>query len=434
MSRNRVYEGKDIMSLYNQLTLTSLNSSTAVEDTPIIVAQSGDTRPGMMGLGSAPTILNKLYEAGLIAARTYSLYIGTGFSRAGGDRTGSNVFGGYDSARFMKPVYTYYMKRNTSDYLSVNVSDIIIDEFSDRTKQRLSLMDGEKFKATITTDQYPMRFPYQIIQRFVAALDAIPANNEDNSLRLKQPFNGSVTILLSDGFNVTFPPSALFNMSGLSPFENTPSNYTGPYYLSTSWLTQVYLTLDFDAEQFHLAPAVPHAQQILTKTLCPGSFPAPHEYDGPDISYFHRNGLIGAIAGGVVGGAAILVLLLLFLMLWRRSQTVEAHEEKLEAGPKSRNIQGETTAPMSGAGSVADNIELQRLSRHSEVVTPTPAPPPITRVESYGLVQEAVEIVRHESEDGGSESPVSDLSNLSSGRTSWASVISRPASIRSNRR
>jgi hypothetical protein len=403
---------------------------------PVLLAQSGSTKPGLLGIGSASTILNTLYDAGLIAARTYSLYIGTGFSRAGGNTIGSNVFGGYDSGRFAKPVYTYYMDRKSPEYLSVNVSDIIIDDFSNPTKQRLSLMTDETFKARITTDRYPMLFPYEITRRIIANLGASPSSSSDNSLKLNKAFNGTLTVLLSDGFNVTFSPSDLLNDTGLSPIENTPPDYNGTFYLSTSWLTQVYLSLDFDAEQFHLARALPHAPYIVTKTLCPGALPIPYDYNVPAVSFFNKNGLIGAIVGGVVGGIALIGLAWFLFVLWRRRKVSRAQEHQYAAEEKASALAA-ASAPKAVPGEDPEDVEMQRLSRHSGMLTPTPvaapapvpSPPPITTVKSYGLVQEAIEVVHDESDDTRSHSPVSDISSLSSRRGSHTSTGSRPRSL-----
>jgi len=406
--------------------LSDPDTSKEINDVPVMVAQTGSTRPGILGIGSASTILNTLFDAGLIAARTYSLYIGTGFARAGGDAIGSNVFGGYDSGRFEKPVYTYDLNYRSPDYLSVNVSDVIIDDFSDPTKQRLSLMGDETFKAQITTDQYPMRLPFEITRRFIAAMGAVPANNGDNSLKLNRPFNGSMTIFISGGFNVTFSPEALFNASGLSPIENTPRNYTGPFYLSTAWLTQVYLSLDFHADQFHVARAIPHAPYIIPRPLCPGSFPVAYSYSGPEVSFFNRNGLIGAIIGGVVGGIAVLMLCCVLFVLWRRRRQVRAQEERFVAEAKAMTL---TNPPKTAPGESPGDMEMRRLSRHADMLTPKPAliPPPITTVKSFGVVQQAIEIVHDDSEeDLRSHSPVS---SLGSRRSSRASTVSRPRSL-----
>ncbi|KAF2672984.1 acid protease [Microthyrium microscopicum] len=342
--------GHDLVHMYTHYFQTDGAWSTNVSDTPVRIAQSGNKSPGVVGMGSTSSTLKKLVDTNIIGANTYSLYIGTGFDRAGGVINGSNTFGGYDAGRFKKPVHTYSMDTSQPDYLPVTVSDIIIDDSSDPTRQRLSIVNDGPFQARISTDQYPMRLPYDVTHRFMAAMSAVPANNSDNSLTLTRPFNGTMTIQLSDGFNVTFPTSMIYNISGLSPIEYMPQDYAGPYYLSTSFLTQVYLMLDFDANKFHLAPIIQEARYIMPRTFCPNSIPVPHDYS-VSASNFQKYGLVGAVVGGTVGGLAIAAAIWAFILTHRRRRAVQEQqrrwqEEEMAAKRKMEGMEMRRLSPM----------------------------------------------------------------------------------------
>lgn len=150
----------------------------------------------------------------MIAGKTYSLYIGQGFDRAGGKVNGSNVFGGYDSGRFTGTPHQYPMNINNVNAMSVRIKDVVITQTGSGANQ--SLFDPtiftdmksqpQTFEAQITTDQFPMSLPYQITQNFIKALAAQKDNYwGDNSLKLTKDFNGTLSIVLEDGFTITFP-------------------------------------------------------------------------------------------------------------------------------------------------------------------------------------------------------------------------------------
>jgi hypothetical protein len=298
-----------------------------VLDSPVHLVTGGDSRPGILGIGSSSSLLQRLYDLGRIAGKTYSLYIGSAFERAGGMHNGSNVFGGYDGARFTGQVYTYPMDLSSPDYLPVQVTDIIIDHPSNPLHERISIVGDHPFEARITTDRYPMVLPYSVTQQFITKVHAAPAQRSDDfgrSLHLTKPFNGTMTIVLEGGFNVTLPSEAISNPDSISSVVSQSANYTGPYYLSTSWLSQVYLMMDFDTQSFHLAQAVPNAPYNQAKTFCPGEIPKPikaHRVNG------HGGRVqIGAVIGGIAGGAALLLAALTVCFVVKRRQLVREHD------------------------------------------------------------------------------------------------------------
>ncbi|KAF2402930.1 hypothetical protein EJ06DRAFT_489590 [Trichodelitschia bisporula] len=317
--RDALY-GTDTLHLYTHYFDPSPAWQTSLENFTTSLVNSGSSRPGIVGIGSQSTLLARLYQLGLIAGRTYSLYIGSGMDRAGGTVNGSNVFGGYDSGRFKGPVHTYPMDLKSADYLPVTVADIVLEDAAHGLGKRSIMNGGVPFEARITTDQYPMRLPAGVTRNFADLLEGEASGESDGSLMLQKPFNGSMTIRLSDGFSVTLPADVVRNASNLSPVEQAQNaNYTGPYYLSTAWLSEVYLMLDFEGAQFHLAQALPHGKYVMPRTFCPNSVPVPYGYR-TGISRFVATGMIGAVIGGVIGGIALVLAVLAVCVVWRREK------------------------------------------------------------------------------------------------------------------
>lgn len=319
--------GTDQINLWQHFFDPGAAQGFHVENTPVEYALSGDVDPGVVGLGSASTLMQSLVDQKLISAKTFSLYIGNGMERAGpGHINGSNIFGGYDSSRMTGEVHTYNMDFSQPDCLPVTIADIVIDDPDHDIRNRSIIDNGKSFQARITTDQYPMLLPQQVTQNFKNLLGAGKSGNADNSLKIMQPFSGIMRIKLSDGFEVTLPTETVFNTSGISPVQdNTDANYTGPFYLSTAWLSQVYLTLDYDTSKFHIAQVVQQADNIIPMPLCVNATPVPYERH-PKPSQFAQAGLAGAIVGGFIGGIAIGVALLVIVLSRKRNRL--SHEQQ----------------------------------------------------------------------------------------------------------
>jgi hypothetical protein len=192
--------GQETVRLYTHYFETDGASQTLLENSTVEVATSGSIRPGRVGMGSSSTVLRDLAARDMIAGKTYSLYIGQGFERAGGAVNGSNVFGGYDSGRFTGEPHKYPMNIANVNPMSVRIEDIIITNSNDNGNVSLfSNTDftemkapAETFEAQLTTEQFPLSLPYQITQNFIKHLNAEEDNFwGDDSLKLKNAFNGT---------------------------------------------------------------------------------------------------------------------------------------------------------------------------------------------------------------------------------------------------
>lgn len=300
-----------------------------------------------MGLSS--TVLQDLVAADLIAGRTYSLYIGQGFDRAAGAVNGSNTFGGFDSGRFTGPAHQYQMDTSKLNPMTVRVKDIYITDSKD-VNSNVSLFDTAKFPsmkarpddfdAQLTTDQYPLSLPYEITQNFMTHLGAEQDNYwGDNSLKIKNGFSGSLSIVLEDGFVVTLPSEVLVNASNITPIQNREEGSTAPFYLSAAFLGQVYLMADFESQTFFLAEAVQKNNAVMPQTFCPRSIPV--AYERPKQSAWVSQGLIGAVIGGVLGGAGIAIFVWCFVLGCKRRRAEKKLERELEKGRQAKFAQME---------------------------------------------------------------------------------------------
>src|SRR5262249_1688114 len=134
---------QDTIRLYTHYFETDGASQTLVPDSVIEIAQSGSQKPARVGIGSSSTLMQSLTTQNIIAGKTYSLYIGQGFDRAGGMVNGSNVFGGYDSGRFTGTPHQYPMNNANSHPMSVQIKDITITNSKDNSN--VSLFDPAVF-------------------------------------------------------------------------------------------------------------------------------------------------------------------------------------------------------------------------------------------------------------------------------------------------
>lgn len=319
--------------MYTHYFRTDPAWQTLLPNYTFTMATDGEENPGILGMGQRSTLLQHLFEAGMISGRTYSLYIGQSFERAGGEAIGANVFGGYDPQRFKGEVHNYSMTLGAANPLKVHVSDIILDDPSGFTRN-VSLFDQATFPnltdnfsgfdAQITTDQFPFALPYAVVQNYKQQLGAVASDKwGDGSLQLTKPFNGTMTVVLSDGFRVTIPPEMMFNASGISPVADRAERDDGAFLLGSAWLSQVYLMLDYESYTFHLAQAIPDPLFNQPKTWCPRTVPLAAVRSSGGRG-FAGNGLIGAVVGGVVGGLGLIALVLWVYVWWVRRQMVKA--------------------------------------------------------------------------------------------------------------
>jgi hypothetical protein len=365
--------GTDNINIFTHFFEPDPASVTLVPDTAVEFGEGGNVSPGRLGIGSSSTLLNSLVKIGRIAGRQYSLYVGSGMNRAGGVVNGSSTFGGYDAGRFKKPVYENNpMDLVNPDYLPVTVTGITLTDKTNSQINNVSILDnGKSFEARITTDQYPMSFPYQVTRNFMSLLAAETTSEQDHSLRLTKQFNGTMTITLSNGFSVTLPQEVMYNASGLSPVAERTQKDNSPNYLSLAWLSEVYLMLDFDSSVFHLAQVKAKNAYVMPRTFCPRNVPVPYDYSN-SASAFVRQGMIGAVVGGVIGGSALILALAVVFMFWRRKKLMKdqearwAMEEQGWKGQGQKNVEMAALSPKSKKGGFHWRPKVYKVSQRSD--------------------------------------------------------------------
>ncbi|KAF1848069.1 acid protease [Cucurbitaria berberidis CBS 394.84] len=337
------FYGQETLRLYTHFFETDGASQTLVENSTVEVAEQGSITPGRVGVGSSSTLLRDLSARDMIAGKTYSLYIGQGFARAGGSVNGSNVFGGYDSGRFTGVPHKYQMNIANSNPMSVRIKDIVITD--SKGNANVSLFDNKvftdmkstpsDFEGQITTEQFPISLPYQITKNFISRLGAEKDNTwGDNSLRLKNAFNGTLSIVLEDGFTVTLPPEVLMNASNITPIQDRDEKSTAPFYLGSAFLGQVYLMADYESNNFFLAPAVQKNNMVMPQTFCPKT--TPEAYVRPNQNQWQRQGLVGAVVGGVVGGMGAIAALYCLYITWMRKKDERKLKKELRKNRESK--------------------------------------------------------------------------------------------------
>lgn len=317
-----------------------------MQNSTIEVATAGSITPSRVGFGTSSTLLRDLAARDMVAGKTYSLYIGQGFDRAGGKVNGSNVLGGYDSGRFTGTPHQYPMNIANPHPMSVRIQDIVITDSSNNSN--VSLFDTTVFtemksrpavfEAQITTEQFPLSLPYQLTRNFIARTGAEPDNTwGDNSLKLKNPFNGTLTIVLDDGFTVTFPPEVLMNASNITPIQSRAEDSKAPFSLGTAFLGQVYLMADFETNNFFLAEAIQKNNMVIPVPFCPKT--TPEAYQRPRQSAWQRQGLVGAVIGGIIGGLGTLTALYCLWSVWMRKKDERKLKRELEKNAKTKMAQ-----------------------------------------------------------------------------------------------
>lgn len=337
--------GQESVRLYTHFFETEGASQTLLENSTVEVVTKGSIIPARVGMGSSSTVLRDLAARDMIAGRTYSLYIGQGFERAGGAVNGSNVFGGYDSGRFTGAPHQYQMNIANANPMSVRIKDIVITGTNDNSN--VSLFDNTvfpemksraaDFEAQITTEQFPFSLPYQITKNFMARYGAEKDKDNtwgDSSLRFKNAFNGTLSIVLEDGYTVTLPPEVLMNASNISPIQERTEDSKTPFYLGTAFLGQVYLMADYEMNTFFLADAVQKNNAVMPVSFCPKSIP--QAYERPKQSEWQRQGLIGAVIGGVIGGLGAIAALYCLAVVWYRKKDERKLRKELKKNEKTK--------------------------------------------------------------------------------------------------
>jgi hypothetical protein len=294
-----------------------------------------------MGLGPVSTLLDHLYNNQLISSRSFGLYMGTSYEQSNGAINGSLTLGGYDSGRFDGVAHNYTITPAREDAahspFKVSVQQMTLTNLSNGDKT--DLLTGA-FDAHITTSQYHLNLPGNVLQQFSGATGAVPSNDDLNVFRLPDDFNSKLTITLDSGLEITYEASWLKNVSNNSPISTGTTTNGTVSLLGSAFLSNVYFIANYDSKPptFHLANALPHAPYVFTEPLCPNTIPTAAQQH--KISSFAASGLTGAILGGVIGGIG-----LAFAVFWlfRKHMQRRMWREQARQNMKGKGIDSEST-------------------------------------------------------------------------------------------
>lgn len=265
------------------------------------------------------------------------MYLGTAYPRAGGTQNGSIVIGGYDAGRLVGEPHKYPLAQTSSP--AVSPLKVHVKQFSLVTEDgtTIPLVTDDGFDGHISTHQYPMELPHDIISALSTAIDATPANNDEASLKATKPFKGNLTITLDDGYQITFPPEWITNASNLTPFSavtldtaNTTIGMSRPLIFGAAFLHHLYMTIDYEESSFYLADAKVYDNYVQPQPLCANQSPMPMEK--PHITKFVQMGLVGAIIGSLIGGTALISVVYFYFRKRAQYKRSSSNVSKMEGG------------------------------------------------------------------------------------------------------
>jgi hypothetical protein len=152
---------------YGYDTIT-FNSSVNLSSFPIDIPRSHSFDMNALGLGTRSTILNGLYNAGVIASRSFSIYFGLTGADKEHQMDGNLVLGGYDAAKFTGQNYTGTLtpQSGCDNGLLAFVSDILMDFPNGTSKSIIGQSSGSALKMCIEPNYELITVPLDIWQLF----------------------------------------------------------------------------------------------------------------------------------------------------------------------------------------------------------------------------------------------------------------------------
>ncbi|KAL8651016.1 MAG: hypothetical protein Q9226_004899 [Calogaya cf. arnoldii] len=283
-------------------------------------------------LGQNSSFLAAVTRARVAPSSVWGLDAG---DRSLSPRDGKLVVGGYDASRIAGELTTFPLGAWANQQpcpLQVTVSDVLYLA-PDGKNYPLAAMPPTGVTACIEPQQQRFTFLPTMVRNF-ASLTAYSRAYPGLVFPTEFRPTGALHIRLDNGYNTTIPNDHLFNpkrgsdQNGQYVVTNSSILETGIGYnvddadsdvqliLGGLFLTYNYLVVDYDNNQFQMAPSVQGDQgssEAIT-TICdpalptrgPDDFPQAQSSDEDEPS---RSAAIGGgIAGGVVGLAVIAVL------------------------------------------------------------------------------------------------------------------------------
>ncbi|EGE08932.1 aspartic-type endopeptidase [Trichophyton equinum CBS 127.97] len=308
-----------------------VGSGISLDQFPVYFPKPGVIPQNGIGFGPNSTFLNRLYDQGKIASRSWSLFWGLQGAEQENQMNGSLVLGGYDQAKIAGGIP---LKAQFSDgigcpsSLLVYLSNIVVNHINGN-KTSLLTTPGSALRACIKPDNPQVVLPEDV---FGNLKKAFPGKAVEHSTGIyptslayepEDVFMGNITFILSSGLQVTIPNHQLVLpnveiddngqqklIDGNKTINFGQSRHEAMPYLGQPFLTSAYIHVNNDLKEFSVWQANPTTDTNLI-TIQSGS----NCDDNSSLSG-------GAIAGIVVGAVAFLAIaaLGLFFFLKRRNQ------------------------------------------------------------------------------------------------------------------
>ncbi|OCK78367.1 acid protease [Lepidopterella palustris CBS 459.81] len=382
------------------------------------------TQPVTLGGGPIATFLTDFNYSNCTPSLSYGYTAGAQYRNDSKGVLASLILGGFDHSRFTTQGTSISMPGNGNSSLIVGVESIVVaPDPSVDSNQYSMTANNQGFSALIDSTLPYLWLPQAVCDNFAARFQLTydsttklyTVNDTSHAYNLKQ--NATVSFKIgstanpSNTFTSIVLPYAAFDLQASFPIYQNATNYfpirqspTGLYVLGRTFLQEAYIIVDYERNNFTVAPAnfsdpMPNPNVVIIHST---SFVAP---EPPKKS----SGLpTGAIAGIAVAAVVIILALLLGLFFcWYRPRkrrnkgTQVAEIDTLVAGTEVKNrriseLGSEPGSPpprfSSAAGFYGDQDNKDRPvppTIHEIALQELESPPEVLELESPPLSEPA---------------------------------------------
>ncbi|RMZ91830.1 hypothetical protein DV736_g930, partial [Chaetothyriales sp. CBS 134916] len=308
---------------------------------PAFLNQPGYGSQAGLPLGANSTFVRAVYEAGKAPSQVWGLWPGTRNIYEPVD--GLLVIGGYDTSRVNGDWVEFPTYENCA-------TCVVVEELTytwEGGSTSLLANSSDSLRIGLEPFAKGLDLPQYMFENFAAA----SRGTYDPDLQLltydiNNPPTGNISVTLSNGYQTTmlsqeiFSKPRTYNSEGVYAIKDDSviisviSNDTESGYVA-SWgmpfLTMNYILMDYDNQQFKMAPAIRGDSSSIgnpvISTICGAALPTSSSNSSTNgqsptpTPTPHRNHT-GAIVGGVVGGVLGIALILCGLgyVFWRSSR------------------------------------------------------------------------------------------------------------------